>query len=156
VYTFSRNCSASVPISTFMCEWFICSPCRISPHSRIVGSIVGIINRSQSWMWKLGLLPSNLFSGNICFKFSVLVLCSVLHPWESVVGFSCEYWILKRGLLHVFEKTTHECYFVRSLWPPKQWKFNKMPVCLKILNISICICFAAILIVLIKVKSGVP
>ncbi len=28
-------------------------------------------------MWKLGLWPRNSFSGNICFQFSVLVLCSV-------------------------------------------------------------------------------
>jgi hypothetical protein len=28
-------------------------------------------------MWKLGLRPSNSFSGNICFEFSVLCLCSV-------------------------------------------------------------------------------
>jgi hypothetical protein len=28
-------------------------------------------------MWKLGLWPRNSFSGNMCFKFSVLVLCSV-------------------------------------------------------------------------------
>jgi hypothetical protein len=27
-------------------------------------------------MWKLGLLPRNFFCGNICFEFSVLVLCS--------------------------------------------------------------------------------
>jgi hypothetical protein len=29
-------------------------------------------------MWKLGLWPRNSFSGNICFQFSVLVLCSVV------------------------------------------------------------------------------
>jgi hypothetical protein len=29
-------------------------------------------------MWKLGLWPCNSFSGNICFEFSVLVLCSVV------------------------------------------------------------------------------
>jgi hypothetical protein len=28
-------------------------------------------------MWKLGLWPRNSFSGNICFEFSVLALCSV-------------------------------------------------------------------------------
>jgi hypothetical protein len=27
-------------------------------------------------MWKFGLWPRNSFSGNICFEFSVLVLCS--------------------------------------------------------------------------------
>ncbi len=46
--------------------------------SRVGRSIVGI-NKSltDTWLWKLGLWPRNSFSGNICFKFSVLVLCSV-------------------------------------------------------------------------------
>ncbi len=30
-------------------------------------------------MWKLGLWPRNSFSGNICFEFSVLVLCSAVQ-----------------------------------------------------------------------------
>jgi hypothetical protein len=30
-----------------------------------------------TWMWKVGLWPHNSFSGNICFEFSVLCLCSV-------------------------------------------------------------------------------
>jgi hypothetical protein len=29
-------------------------------------------------MWKLGLRPCNSFSGNICFEFSVLCLCSAV------------------------------------------------------------------------------
>ncbi len=32
---------------------------------------------TDTWMWKLGLRPRNSFSGNICFEFSVLCLCSV-------------------------------------------------------------------------------
>jgi hypothetical protein len=36
-------------------------------------------------MWKLGLLPRNSFSGNICFEFSVLFLCS---DWFRADGFS--------------------------------------------------------------------
>ncbi len=34
---------------------------------------------TDTWMWKLGLRPRNSFSGNICFEFSVLCLCSVMH-----------------------------------------------------------------------------
>ncbi len=74
---------------------------RIGPHiscSRIGKSIVGIykdlycgtrpicgdlsipflsVSLPDAWMWKLGLWPRNSFSGNICFQFAVLVLCSV-------------------------------------------------------------------------------
>ncbi len=32
---------------------------------------------TDTWMWKWGLRPHNSFSGNICFEFSVLCLCSV-------------------------------------------------------------------------------
>jgi hypothetical protein len=50
----------------------------IGPHiscSRIGRSIVGIYKSlTNTWMWKLGLWPRNSLSGNICFKFSVLVL----------------------------------------------------------------------------------
>ena len=53
---------------------------RIGPHiscSRI-GSSSGIYKSlTDIWMWKFGLWPHNFFSGNICFEFSVLVLCSV-------------------------------------------------------------------------------
>ncbi len=46
--------------------------------SRIGRSIVGIYKSlTDTWMWKFGLWPRNFFSGNICFQFSVLCLCSV-------------------------------------------------------------------------------
>ncbi len=59
---------------------------RIGPHiscSRIGRSIVGIYtNLSQTdIMWKVGLWPRNSFPGNICYEFSVLVLCSVNYCW---------------------------------------------------------------------------
>ncbi len=34
---------------------------------------------TNTWMWELGLRPHNSFSGNFCFKFSVLWICSVFH-----------------------------------------------------------------------------
>ncbi len=76
-----RYCAASVPISTFifLCANYIfpgsvhtfsCS--RIGrPFMRIYKSL------TDTWMWKLGLIPCNSFSGNIYFVFSVLCLCSV-------------------------------------------------------------------------------
>ncbi len=62
---------------------------RIGPHiscSRMGRSIVGIYNSlTDKWMWKLALWPRNSFSGNICFNFSVLVLCSVyiIDKWAA-------------------------------------------------------------------------
>ncbi len=48
---------------------------RIGPHissSRKGRPIVGIYNSpTDTWMWKLGLIPQYSFSGNIFFKFSV-------------------------------------------------------------------------------------
>ncbi len=67
LYSFSGNCAASVPISTFMCLWAI----YLSP-----GSVHIYKSLTDTWMWKLGLWPRNSFSGNICFEFTVLVLCS--------------------------------------------------------------------------------
>jgi hypothetical protein len=68
IYSFSGNCAASVPISIFMCLWAI----YIFPWSVHIFSW-GTIGRP---MWKLGLRPQNSISGNICFEFSVLCLCS--------------------------------------------------------------------------------
>ncbi len=81
MYSFSGNCAASVTISTFMCLWVIYifpGLVHIFYCSRIGRSIVGIYKwHTDTWMWKLGLWPRNSFSGNMCFEFSVLVLCSV-------------------------------------------------------------------------------
>ncbi len=72
-----RNCVASVPIYTYMYLWAI----YILPRSVHIFScsrpILGI-NKSlkDTWMWKLGLWPSNSFSGNICYEFSASYLYS--------------------------------------------------------------------------------
>ncbi len=63
---------------------------RMGPHiscSRIGRLIVGIYKSlTDTWMWKSGLWPHNSFPGNICLKFSVLVLCSFgwVRPETSV------------------------------------------------------------------------
>jgi hypothetical protein len=65
----------AVTISTFMCLRVIYIFPRIGPHfscSRIGRSIVGIYKSlTDTCMWKLGLWPSNSFSGNMCIEFSV-------------------------------------------------------------------------------------
>ncbi len=85
--SFSENCAASVTISTFMCHWVIYifpGSVHIFSCSKIGRSIVGIYESlTDTWMWKLGLWPCNFFSGNICFVFSVLCLCSA---WQRKLG----------------------------------------------------------------------
>ncbi len=86
-----RNCKASVPISTFMCLWAIYifqASVHIFPFSRIGRPIMGNLYKSltDTWMWKLGLRLHNFFSGNICFEFSVLCLCSA---WSVVLHKTC-------------------------------------------------------------------
>ncbi len=65
-----------------VCERFIYSQDRYTYFScRIGRRIMGIYKSlTDTWIWKLGLRPRNSFSGNICFKFSVLCLRSVLFP----------------------------------------------------------------------------
>ena len=44
---------------------------------KLCGPILKIYKSlTDTWMWKVGLRPGNSFSGNICFKFWVLCLCS--------------------------------------------------------------------------------
>ncbi len=84
MYSQKMNWSASTPISTFMCLWAIYmhifpGTAHLFSCSRIGRPILGI-NKSltDKWMRKLGLRPWNSFSGNICFEFSVLCLCSAV------------------------------------------------------------------------------
>jgi hypothetical protein len=44
------------------------------------------INRSQTHEFGTGLWPRHSFSGNICFEFSVLVLCSVYPQICNFMG----------------------------------------------------------------------
>ena len=84
IYSFPGNCAASVPISTLMCLWAIyifSGSVHIFSCSRIGRSIMGMHKSlTDTWMWKLGLLQRNSFSGNFFLEFLVLVLCSVTCP----------------------------------------------------------------------------
>jgi hypothetical protein len=73
-----RGLGPNFPIHVSVSDLYIPSICPHISCSRIGRSIVVIYKSlTDTWMWKLGLWPRNSFSGNICFKFSVLVLCSV-------------------------------------------------------------------------------
>jgi hypothetical protein len=81
MYSQERNCTASVPTSTFMFLWAIYSHdwlVLLFSCSRIGGPIEGIYKSlTETWMWELGLRPRSFISGNICFEFWVYCLCSV-------------------------------------------------------------------------------
>ncbi len=72
-------------INVFVCDLYI--P-RIGPHiscSRTGRSIVRIYkSHTDTLMWKLKLWPRYSFSENICFQFSVLVLCSADDKKEKI------------------------------------------------------------------------
>jgi hypothetical protein len=82
MYSQKRNCAVWVPISTFMyLRTIYIFPGSVRPHILLQQNrgipIVGIYKSlTDTWMWKVGLRPGNSFSGNICFKFWVLCLCS--------------------------------------------------------------------------------
>ncbi len=82
-----------------MCLWAIyIIPGSVHNYScsRIGRLIVGLYKSlTDTWMWKLRLRPRSSFSGNICFEFAVLCLCSA------------EWIFLKNGqLLHSMEVGT--------------------------------------------------
>ncbi len=72
MYSFSGNCAASVPISTF-----IYSQDR-STYLPVAARSWEYINRSKNMNVEIGTVAGQFFSGNICFKFSVLFLCTVI------------------------------------------------------------------------------
>jgi hypothetical protein len=70
MYSQKRNCAASVLNSTYMFLWAIyIFPGSVLQQNRQIAH--------RHIMGKLGLRPRNSFSGNICFEFSVLCLCTL-------------------------------------------------------------------------------
>ncbi len=82
--------TTSVPISTVMCLWAIyifLGSVHIFPAAEKAGNIK-IAHRHMNV--EIGLWPRNFFSVNICFKFSILVLCNVSPStpnWCSIYTF---------------------------------------------------------------------
>jgi hypothetical protein len=99
MYSQKRNCTASVPISTFMCLWAI----YIFPGSILIFSryrigipIVGLYkSRTDTWMWKLGLRPYNSFSRNSNSNFQIFGIVSLQcvcqrHHFLRLTLIACE------------------------------------------------------------------
>ncbi len=100
LYSFSGNCATSAQISTFMCLWayyiFPGSVHIVSCYT--IGRSIEWIYKSLTgtWMWKFELWPRYSFSGNICFEFSVLCLCSV---GRDVIH--CSFWEFEKSIFSV-------------------------------------------------------
>ncbi len=83
MYSQKWNCAASFPNSTFTYLWAIYISSR-SVHlfwcSKINGPIVEIHKSlTDRWMWKLGWRLRSFILGNICFKFVLQCVFSVLR-----------------------------------------------------------------------------
>ncbi len=101
MYSFSGNCAASAPISTFMCLWAIYIFPRlvhVFPAAEQADRSWEYINRPQKHMnVEIGLWPRSCFPGNTGFEFSVLCLCSVVSLVSTAVSafrafVSCNLW----------------------------------------------------------------
>ncbi len=70
-------------------ERFIYIPFCLFCCRKICGPFLGIYKSlTDTWMWELGLWPRNSFSGNICFEFSGLCLCSAAKKTKKKPTFS--------------------------------------------------------------------
>ncbi len=84
-YSQKSNCSAPVPISTFMCMWAIYifqrSICLFCCR-KICGPILEIYKSlTDTWMWKLGLRSRNSQKRNTLMGFSLQ--CALALTWSS-------------------------------------------------------------------------
>jgi hypothetical protein len=83
MYSHKRNCAASVPISTSLClsvsDLYICRigqifSCKQNRQNDPGNICIGHRHKNV----EIGTVAAQTFSGNICFKFSLLCLCSVV------------------------------------------------------------------------------
>ncbi len=128
IYSFSGNCAASVPISTFMCLWSIYIFPGSVPHiscRRIGRSIVGTYKSpTDTWMWKLVLwsVAAQFLYWEYLFPISVLVLCSTAalqqQSLASVINFVSDYsttsapLLIIKAIIDIIHPSP--CFFMRS------------------------------------------
>ncbi len=104
-----------------VCERFVYSQYRSAYKScrKICGPILGIYNSlTDTWMCQLGLKPHNSFSGNICFDFLVLCLCSV-RSIVARIGVRPGWW---NSAISYAYKMSLKIYNPLFNSPPCQWK----------------------------------
>ncbi len=116
IYVFRklRGLSPNFNIHVSMSDLYIPRICPYRSYSRIGRSIVGIYKWLGTGMCKFGLWPRSSFSRNICFEFSVLVLCSECPcRWICTVQtyISCTWrvlrtWAIECGWLHSYHLHT--------------------------------------------------
>jgi hypothetical protein len=83
--------------------------------NRIGRSLVGIYKAlTDTLMGKLVLWPRNSFSANICFEFSVLVLCSLFYQNNATKR---EFLKQREPTLNLFERKTLSHVFTHKLEP---------------------------------------
>jgi hypothetical protein len=93
MYSFSGNCAASAPISTFMFPWAIYKfpglVHIIPPAEKADPSLEYIIRSQKHECGNWDQDPRYSFSGNICFKFLAFCLCSVVFKQLAMIGIEC-------------------------------------------------------------------
>jgi hypothetical protein len=95
MYSFSGNCAASVPISTFMCLWAIYifpGSVHIFSCNRIDRPIVGTYKSlTDTWIWEIGTEAAQFLLWEYLLWISVLCLCSAIKRSFVFIytSFSC-------------------------------------------------------------------
>jgi hypothetical protein len=109
IYVFSEmelhGLSPNFHIHVSVSDLYISRSVHIFSCSRIGRPIMGIYKSlTDTRLWKLGLRPRYSFSGNICFEFSVLCLCSAVSKLSLFLSLP----VCRRPSLQTVENTENE------------------------------------------------